>query len=1249
MSGINLPNEPLPALALYNPALLKKEDLIAQFVARRPLLDRLVEDLRRSGKGGYQHHLIIGPRGSGKTTLLRRLRYAIEDDAELSARWLPLVFPEEQYNVSRLSDLWVNCLDALSDMLERRNREAEAEALDDQIEKLPADDEKRRSQAALDLLIGWAKKEKRALVLLFDNSDLIFDRLKNDHWAIREVLSADNNLLFIGATSAPIEATYKNEGAFYDFFKTHEVRGLTDQETRDVIFTLARLRNTPDVIELLEREPGRIRTLNLLTGGNLRTIVVLYQVLARGSDDSIRADIEQLLDQYTPLYKHRFEVLSQQEQQVVDALALNWDPATAAVLAEKLRMETNVVSASLNRLANDGVVEKVASPPSEKLFFQIAERFFNIWYLMRASRRVRRKLIWLVEFLKIFYGSAGLRLRAHRLIHEPLPPERDQYHRAELALAYARAIEEPGLRRALENEGIISLMNCKVEDRQSIRAMFDFDGEDASLKLTVERFQSLRELSERIERTKGKLPADIWNRLIASPSLSIEEKKKRADEISNLGLDECKPLIEQFTAEANQLTERFGDEVCQELFDAVRNGQMADGADVEGADAVSIKFKDVALKVIARLTKYDQTKDIALLDEAEKILPEVKSPYIWLSWIERAASSESDTDKLIHVYRQIMALEGHDSRTWFRIGKLLKYYFKRYDESEAAYRKSIELDPNVARVWAGLGHLFLEYVGRFDEAEAAFRRAIELDPNFDTPWRDLGILFADHLNRFDDAEAAFRRAIELEPNNTSHLGRLINLMHFHLKNYEDAEKICQKFIAIDPSNAKAWGYLGHLLHYHLKKFEEAEAAYRKAVELDSNDPSLWSAFGDLLQYHFKRYKESESAYRKALEIDQSFTESWFELGNLLHILERYEEAETAYRRAIEINPNDPRLWSALGELLQHHLKKYEESEAVYRKAIELNSKDAQSWFELGNLFQYHLKKYEEADSAYRRAIELEPNAPWAWNNLGTLLQYGLKKYEEAELAYQKVIEIAPKETRPLRNLGSLFHYTMKQRFNEAETAYRKAIEIDPNDANTHHALGNLLGYRLNRPEEAEIAFQKAVELGEGNAQFQNSLAWQRFLLNKALDEAEQHSRRSVELEPDNLVFAHTLACILARLGKWEEASVYARKFIVESDDEYLESYWDDIVVFFRDAVATNHAKEAVALLDETEYGERWRPLREGLQAIAEDDSSYLLRVAPEVRQPAEEIVALLLPEGVKLGASPKPARARQTRRRRSLS
>jgi ABC-type molybdenum transport system ATPase subunit/photorepair protein PhrA len=74
---------PTRPTTLYNPHLLRKDELLAGFIARRPLLDALVDDLRR---GGGQHHLLVGARGTGKTTLLLRLAFAIDDDPALAGR-----------------------------------------------------------------------------------------------------------------------------------------------------------------------------------------------------------------------------------------------------------------------------------------------------------------------------------------------------------------------------------------------------------------------------------------------------------------------------------------------------------------------------------------------------------------------------------------------------------------------------------------------------------------------------------------------------------------------------------------------------------------------------------------------------------------------------------------------------------------------------------------------------------------------------------------------------------------------------------------------------------------------------------------------------------------------------------------------------------------------------------------------------------------------------------------------------------
>jgi tetratricopeptide (TPR) repeat protein len=1311
--------EPAPSLAVYNPALLKKDDLIAQFIARRPLLDHLVGELRRSGKTGYQQHLIVGPRGSGKTTLLRRLRYAIEDDTELYSCWIPLVFPEEQYNVSRLSDLWVNCLDALSDTLERGNRKGESESLDKRVDELPADDEKRRAQAALDLLVGWAKKEDRGLVLLFDNSDLLFDRLKDHHWAIREVLSADNRLLFIGATNAPIEATYDHEGAFYDFFKIHEMRGLTDQETREVIFNLARLRHTPHVIETLEREPGRIRAMNLLTGGNLRTIVVLYQALAQGKDDSIRADLEQLLDQYTPLYKHRFESLSAQSQQVVDALALNWDPATAAELAEKLRLDTNAVSAVLNRLVGDGVVEKVTSPPGEKMFFQIAERFFNIWYLMRASRRVRRKLIWLVEFLKMFYGSAGLSRRARHLVQEPPPPEHDQSRRAELALLFAGAIEKPGLRRALEIEGVRSLMNCGTEDRQRLSWMLDLEGADASLKEIVERFQSLRELSEKVEQNKGDLPQEFLEYLVAAPTLNLEEKKKTFEDVAELGSSVTRDLIEKFESEAKRFIELFGAETCRQLFESIRDGQMADGADVEGADAAAIKGKDPSLRVIARLFRFDRTKDKALLDQAEGVLTAVQSPHVWLSWAETVANSEDLSKKLAGALKRVSGLKGHDAGTWRRVGRL-QFRLRKGPDAESAYRKSIALDPEAFTSWNALGDLLVYWKESFDEAEDAYRKAIELDPKAASPWFRLGDLLQRHLNRFEEAEAAFRKATELAPNDVLPWGHLAQLLTDHLNRYEEAEAVWRKALEHHPDVPYLWLNFGFLLMDHLRKYEEAEAAIRKAIELKPNDAQLWihlaRLFSSCLRRHddalavcrmglevcpndadlwmftgerlfiLRRYEEAEAAFRKVHAFKPNRQNVWGELGLTLQLSGRYEEAEAAYRKEVELEPNAPWHWVRLGQLLANYLKRYEEAEAAFRKATELNQNEAWdetwAWLCLSELLQNHLNRPEEAVAACRKAIELAPNEAYVWFSLSQWLAHRLKRYEEAESAYRKAIELNQNDvelTELWEQFAMLLGFQLK-RFDEAESAFRKAIELSPNKSEPWSGLGRAL-IHLNRYDEAESAFRKAIELdpGSGWGWYNLGLMLQRDLKRyedaeaafrkaveldpyepllwivygnllaeplKKYEDAEAAYRKAIDMNPDNLDISRALACILVKRGKRDDAVVYARKFISEGDDEYHERNWPDIIRFFHDLVASGYADAAVALLDETEYGERWRPLREALQAIAEDDSSYLLRVAPEIRRPAEELVGMLAPEGVRLGGAPKAARGRRTGRKK---
>jgi hypothetical protein len=579
--------------AIYNPHLLERSDLVASFVARHALFDELLDDLRRGGK---QHHLLVGARGAGKTTLLLRIAYGIEDDAKLARVCVPLRFPEEQYNVARPSDFWMNCIDALTDTLEQRGDHQGAMKLDAEVKALEDLEDDQRAVQALALLTGWAKRSKKMLVLLVDNMDIVLERLRDAHWPLREALSADNRLVVIGASTTFLQESLVYESPFYDFFHVHELGPLPEDEARKLVIELASLANTPEVETIIAADPGRFKALYVLTGGMPRTLALLHGILAAGKNGRVEEDLEGLLDQLTPYYKARFDDLPTQSQLIVDAVALHWHPITAADCASHTRLGVNVVSAQLDRLCRQGLLSKVALPGASKLGFQVAERFFNIWYLMRASRRLRRRLGWLVEFLRVFYGEEDLQKRAEELLATPAGRKANEGGAAKL-FAFASAVEEPGLRRRLELRAVQALVD-ECSRPQEWREMLELEGEDAHLAPVLDRVKAMRDLRARIVQAKVSWPkgmsaASFAEKLACDPRLPAREKveiSRRIAASSRLPTNILRQIRSDLPGVGSRLRAAIGRGEAPSLPDVARPEEVDDIASLAEDAEVTLSF-----------------------------------------------------------------------------------------------------------------------------------------------------------------------------------------------------------------------------------------------------------------------------------------------------------------------------------------------------------------------------------------------------------------------------------------------------------------------------------------------------------------------------------------------------------------------------------------------------------------------------------------------------------------------------------
>ena len=759
---------------LYNPAQLTPDELKASFVARKKTLAEMLRLIREQQRGRpCQHILLIGPRGMGKTTLGLRFLHAVGESPDLAANWQPVPFYEESYDVGNLADFWLAALRHLTRATEDSQWEDKANAL--------AQDERdpeRLAAYALAALMDFCRASGKRLILFVENLDAIFEQLRDERevHALRASLIECPNILLVGSANAVFEAIRGHGEPFYEFFRLFMLEGLGQEETLRILETLAACDGKPGIAETLRHERGRLETLRRLTGGNPRLLVLACRLLIESPLGSAFEDLERLIDEQTPYFKARIEELPVQARKLFHCLAEGWKPMLAREVADAARLNSSHASAQLKQLVEKGYAKEVRLRGAKRTRYEVSDRFYNIYYLLRFSRAGRDRLERLVAFLHDLFGPSGMRT----MYPAALSALRANGSRGgeisdwlTIMAGYVAGDmdfkgREDWQREALDlAKNLIGPSAPVVEKIQEVFA----DQDQARLNHFVEQ---IKRGSTLLEDGRFKDAIAVFERILehSRPHDSLKLRSVAAAALASKGL-------------AFFQLERHEDAIAtwEQASEYIR---LDDSVELRNMAACVHKINSMALtelghheeaiaarQLVSEYVRPDDPLELrrtaaeALNAQGDVLAKLERNEEAAAAW-ERATEYVGVEDPLELRYGAIRALGGKATS----LGKL-----ERYEDGVATWQRASEYvrldDPPelchaVAKSLIASSRVF-NLLGRHEKAEAACRRATDIEPTYDEAWRALATAILDQNDdaRLPEAEECARRAIELAPKNPS--------------------------------------------------------------------------------------------------------------------------------------------------------------------------------------------------------------------------------------------------------------------------------------------------------------------------------------------------------------------------------------------------------------------------------------------------------------------------------------------------
>ena len=390
----------------YNPGFLTDDELVESFCVRTSELESIIETLRESTDNSNQHLIVIGPRGSGKTSLLLRSAIEVRRNTELSSRLFAITFAEESYDVGTCGEFWLECLSRLAEQAPQSDQGSDLRRTCEDLRTIQ--DDGMLADRCLGALLDFSDHAGKRLVLAVENLNMMFREMTGSDagWTLRKTLQTEPRIILLGSATNRFAEIDNSDQALYDLFRVITLRPLCKAECA-ALWEAVSGESPPD---------GKIRSLQILTGGSPRLLSIVAQFGAGRSFYELMADLLDLIDEHTEYFKSHIDSLPPQERRVYLALADLWKPATTKEIADRARLGTSKCSAQLKRLINRGVVLESGGTSRRKQYY-LGERMYNIYYLLRR-RGTNRIVEALIRFMTVFYSQPELKELSERIVAE---------------------------------------------------------------------------------------------------------------------------------------------------------------------------------------------------------------------------------------------------------------------------------------------------------------------------------------------------------------------------------------------------------------------------------------------------------------------------------------------------------------------------------------------------------------------------------------------------------------------------------------------------------------------------------------------------------------------------------------------------------------------------------------------------------------------------------------------------------------